>query len=104
MGKANLTVNLALIPLDEDQGVNTRGFPIFRQVGVTIDLDGDETHNRSGFRSTRSEPCNRSTTSPLVINRAHTIDLATKAYPCMRIEEHKQEHGRCKHKLQIERI
>ena len=35
------------------------------------------------------EPRNRSTTSPLVINRAKTVDLTEKANPCMRIEEHK---------------
>ena len=47
-----------------------RDGPIFRQLGVTIDLDGGETHNRFGFQSARSEPCNRSTTSPLFINHA----------------------------------
>jgi len=31
--------------------------------------------------------------SHLVINRAHMIDLAMKAYPYLQIEEHKQEHG-----------
>jgi hypothetical protein len=45
------------------------GCPIFRQVKVTIDLV-EMPHRRSGFQSTRLEPRNRSTTSPLVINRA----------------------------------
>jgi hypothetical protein len=43
--------------------------PIFRQVKVTIDLV-EMSHKQSGFQSTRLEPRNRSTTSPLVINRA----------------------------------
>ncbi len=44
---------------------------------------------------TWSEPCNRSTTLPLVINPVENpIDLAEKANPCIRIEEHKQEQGR----------
>ena len=45
------------------------GFPIFRQVEVTIDLT-EMSYKRSGFQSTRLEPRNRSTTSPLVINHA----------------------------------
>jgi hypothetical protein len=47
------------------------------------------THNGFGFISARLEPYNRSTTSSLVINYAHMIDLAMKAYPCMRIKENK---------------
>jgi len=43
--------------------------PIFRQVGITIDLV-EMSHKRSDFQSTRFKPCNRSTISPLVINRA----------------------------------
>jgi hypothetical protein len=45
------------------------GCSIFRQVKITIDLV-EMSHKRSGFQSTRLEPRNRSTTSPLVINRA----------------------------------
>jgi hypothetical protein len=45
------------------------GCLIFRQVKITIDLV-EMSHRRSGFQSTRLEPRNRSTTSPLVINRA----------------------------------
>ncbi|KAF8716900.1 hypothetical protein HU200_026001 [Digitaria exilis] len=43
---------------------------------------------RSGFRTTRSEPRNRSTTS------SQPVDLAKKANPCLRIEEHKEEKTR----------
>jgi hypothetical protein len=45
------------------------GVPIFRQEGVTIDLV-EMSRKRSGFQSTRFEPRNCSTTSPLVINHA----------------------------------
>jgi hypothetical protein len=39
-----------------------------------------------------TEPRNRSTTSPLVINRAETWLTSPKANPCLRrIEEHKQK-------------
>jgi hypothetical protein len=38
-------------------------------VKVTIDLV-EMSYRRSGFQSTRLEPHNHSTTSPLVINRA----------------------------------
>ena len=41
-----------------------------------------------------SKPRNHSTTPSMVINRASTIDLAQKANPCLRIEEHKQEQDR----------
>ena len=38
------------------------------------------------------EPYNLSTTAPLVINRVtDQVDLAKKANPCLRNEEHKQE-------------
>jgi hypothetical protein len=59
---------------------------------------GGGATNRSGFRTTCSEPHNRSTTSPSVINRGCTVDLAKKANPCLRIEEHKQEQGRLQDK------
>ena len=39
-------------------------------------------------------PRNLSTTTPLVISRSHNlVDLAEKANPCLRNEEHKQVHG-----------
>jgi hypothetical protein len=42
--------------------------------------------------SQQLEPRNLSTTTPLVINRSHNpVDLAEKANPCLRNEEHKQE-------------
>jgi hypothetical protein len=44
------------------------------------------------------EPCNLSTTTPLVINRSHNpVDLAEKANTCLRNEEHKQELERTQH-------
>jgi hypothetical protein len=43
--------------------------PDLRQVEIAIDLV-EMSHKRSGFQSTRLEPRNRSTTSPLVINHA----------------------------------
>jgi hypothetical protein len=45
------------------------GCPIFRQVKITINLV-EMSHKRSDFQSTRLEPRNRNTTSPLVINHA----------------------------------
>ena len=40
------------------------------------------------------EPCNLSTTAPLVINQVmDQVDLAKKANPCLRNEEHKQERN-----------
>src|SRR5438132_13045695 len=50
---------------------------------------------------TKPETCNRSTTSPLGYQSCSPVDLATKANPCLRIEEHKQEQGRTQLKLQI---
>jgi hypothetical protein len=46
--------------------------------------------------SERTDPCNHYTTYPLVITRytrleCDTSDLTTKAYPCKRNQEHKQE-------------
>ena len=46
------------------------------------------------------EPCNLSTTTPLVINRdTDPVDLTKKANPCLRNEEHKQKHERKATKL-----
>jgi hypothetical protein len=68
-------------------------FPIFRKVLVTIDWWSHVT-SRSAFRTTRLEPHNHSTTSPLDINRWCTVDLTKKANPCLWIEEQKQEQER----------
>jgi hypothetical protein len=45
------------------------GVPDLSSGEVTIDLV-EMSYKRSGFQSTRLEPRNRNTTSPLVINRA----------------------------------
>jgi hypothetical protein len=66
---ASILYGLALIPLCNTRYLIGTGVPIFRQVKITIDLV-EMSHRRSGFQSTRQEPRNRSTTSPLVINRA----------------------------------
>ena len=61
--------------------------PIFRQIEVTIIVVENDTPIRLQI-----EPCNLSTTTPLVINRdTNLVDLAKKANPCLRNEEHKQE-------------
>ncbi len=50
---------------------------------------GIDNYQFGGNLTHTLEPRNRSTTSPLVINRAKTVDLAEKTDPCKRIEEHK---------------
>ena len=66
------------------------GIPIFRQVEVTIVVAENDTPIRLQI-----EPCNLSTTTPLVINRdTDLVDLAKKANPCRRNEEHKKEQER----------
>ena len=66
------------------------GIPIFRQVEVTIVVAKYDTPIRFHI-----EPCNLSTTTPLVINRdTDPVDLTKKANPCLRNEEHKQEQER----------
>ena len=66
------------------------GIPIFRQVEVTI----IEAENDTPIRL-QIESCNLSTTAPLVINQVtDQVDLAKKANPCLRNEEHKQEQER----------
>ena len=66
------------------------GFPIFRQVMIIIVLVEYDTTIQ--FQIKRPEPCNLSTTTPLVINRViKLVDLAKKANPCLRNEEHKQK-------------
>ena len=63
------------------------GIPIFRQVVVTIVVAENDTPIRLQI-----EPCNLSTTTPLVINQdTDLVDLAKKANPYLRNEEHKQE-------------
>jgi hypothetical protein len=54
-------------------------------------LGGDLTQIDPASEQHDPKPRNRSTTSPKVINRANTIDLAEMANPRLRIEEHKQE-------------
>ena len=66
------------------------GIPIFRQVVVTIVVAENDTPIRLQI-----EPCNLSTTAPLVINQVtDQVDLAKKANPCLRNKEHKQEQER----------
>ena len=66
------------------------GIPIFRQVMVTIVVAENDTPIRLQI-----EPCNLSTTAPLVINRVtDQVDLTKKAIPYLRNEEHKQEQER----------
>ena len=62
-------------------------------------LGGDLTQIDPASEQHDPKPRNRSTTSPKVINRANTIDLAEKANPRLRIEEHKQEQKRMQHNL-----
>jgi hypothetical protein len=59
-------VHVTMLSCDMNEG---GGVPIFCQEGVTINLV-EMSRKRSGFQSTRFEPRNRSTTSPLVINHA----------------------------------
>ena len=57
---------------------------------VTIVVAENDTPIRLQIQ--RPEPCNLSTTTPLVINRVtKLVDLAKKANPCLRNEEHMQE-------------
>ena len=66
------------------------GIPIFCQVVITIDVAENDTPIRLQI-----EPCNLSTTTPLVINGVtDPVDLTKKANPCLRNEEHKQEQDR----------
>jgi hypothetical protein len=66
------------------------GFSIFCQVQDKQQSVWRATH-RFGFKSQRTEPCNLSTTSSLVIDRRCKVNLVKKANPCLRIKEHKQE-------------
>ena len=66
------------------------GIPIFRQVVVTIVVAESDTPIWLQI-----EPCNLSTTAPLVINQVMDhVDLAKKANPSLRNEEHRQEQER----------
>ena len=66
------------------------GIPIFRQVTVTIVVAENDTPIRLQI-----EPCNLSTTTPLVINQdTDPVDLTKKANPYLRNEQHKQEQER----------
>jgi len=65
----------ALIPLDEN-----KGGPIFQKEGSgNSQFGGNETQIDPAFEQHDAKPHNRSTTSPLVINRCYTVDLAKKA-------------------------
>ena len=66
------------------------GIPIFCQVEVTIVVAENDIPIRLQI-----EPCNLSTTAPLVINQVmDQVDLTKKANPCLRNEEQKQEQER----------
>ena len=66
------------------------GILIFRQVEVTIVVAESDTPIQLQI-----EPCNLSTTTPLVINwDTDPVDLAKKANPYLRNKEHKQEQER----------
>ena len=83
----NLTVYLS-----SDYHLMGIKIPIFRQVEVTIVVAENNTDPAS---DRKIEPCNLSTTTPLVINRdTYPVDLAKKSNPCLRNEEHKQEQER----------
>ena len=68
------------------------GISIFYQVVITIVVAENDTNPAS---DRKIEPYNLSTTTPLVINQdTDPVDLAKKANPCLRNEEHKQEQER----------
>ena len=76
-----------MVYLSSDYHLMGMGIPIFCQVEVTIVVAENDIPIRLQI-----EPCNLSTTTPLVINRdTNLVDLAKKANPCLRNEEHKQE-------------
>ena len=84
-----IIVNLTVY-LSSDYHLMGTGFPIFRQVEVTIVVAENDTPIQ--LQIERPEPCNLSTTTSLVINRVtNPVDLAKKANPCLRNEEHKKE-------------
>ena len=79
-----------MVYLSSNYHLMDTGIPIFRQVEVTIVVAENDTPIQLQI-----EPCNLSTTTPLVINRdTDLVDLAKKANPCLRNEEHKQEQER----------
>ena len=81
-----------MVYLSSDYHLMETGIPIFRQVVVTIVVAENDTDPAS---DRKIEPCNLSTTTPLVINRyMDPVDLTKKANPCLRNEEHKQEQER----------
>ena len=76
-----------IVYLSSDYHIMGTGIPIFCQVVVTIVVAENDTPIRLQI-----EPCNLSTTAPLVINRvSDQVDLTKKANPCLRNVEHKQE-------------
>ena len=79
-----------MVYLCSDYHLMGTGILIFRQVEATIVVAENDTPIRLQI-----EPCNLSTTTPLVINRdTYPVDLTKKANPCLRNEEHKQEQER----------
>ena len=81
-----------IVYLSSDYHLMGTGIPIFRQVVVTIVVTENDT---DPALDQQIEPCNLSTTAPLVINRVtDQVDLAKKANPCLCNEEHKQEQER----------
>ena len=79
-----------MVYLSSDYHLMGTGIPIYRQVQVTIVVAENDTPIWLQI-----EPYNLSTTTPLVINRdMYPVDLAKKANPCLRNEEHKQEQER----------
>jgi hypothetical protein len=58
------------------------GFPSSVRFKLIIDLVESDT--RPSLRSRKPEPCNLSTTTPLVINLViNLVDLTKKANPCL---------------------
>ena len=79
-----------MVYLSSDYHLMGMVIPIFHQVEVTIVVVEDNTPIWLQI-----EPCNLSTTTPLVINRdTDPVDLAKKANPCLHNEEHKQKQER----------
>ena len=81
-----------MVYLSSDYHLMGTGILIFGQVMVTIVVAENDT---DPALDRKIEPCNLSTTTPLVINRdTDPVDLAKKANPYLCNEEHKQEQER----------
>ena len=71
--------------------IRERGIPIFCQVMITIVLVEHDIPIRLQLKK-KSNPAILAPQTPLVINRVtKPVDLAKKANPSMRSEEHEQE-------------